>query len=394
MKLLFFTEARLTQTAEGKFYSADQSFSYQMFKRYLNPFNSVLVVARAAMAAGSDTVTESTRVDDIGVTVLPLPYYVGPFQYLAQRRTLLKTLHHYIDSHLDAAFLCRVPGAIGTAAGRYLGKRKKAYGVEVVGDPLDVFAPGSFSHPLRALFRYKGGRDLKTVVQQASAALYVSKETLQARYPTAKNVFSTHASNVMLPPEAFVPEAKTLTNTPPFSIVTVGTLAAMYKSPDIAIAAMAILKQRGLRVSLQWLGDGRYRPEMVALAAKVGVSDVVSFIGNIGTADEVRAYLDGADLFVLPSRQEGLPRAMVEAMARGLPCIGTNIGGIPELLEDEALVPVNDPERLADTIEHFLTTPGLANAQAKRNLLEARNYAFDILETRRNQFYEYLKGIS
>ena len=200
MKLLFFTEARLTQTAEGKFYSADQSFSYQMFKRYLNPFDTVLVLARSAMIAGSETVTESTRVDDIGVTVLPLPYYVGPFQYLAQRRTLLKTLHHYIDSHLDAAFLCRVPGAIGTAAGRYLWKRKKAYGVEVVGDPLDVFAPGSFSHPLRALFRYKGGRDLKTVVQRASAALYVSKETLQARYPAASNAFNTYASDVMLPP--------------------------------------------------------------------------------------------------------------------------------------------------------------------------------------------------
>ena len=81
-------------------------------------------------------------------------------------------------------------------------------------------------------------------------------------------------------------------------------------------------------------------------------------------------------------------------MARGLPCIGTNIGGIPELLEQEALVPINDPERLADKIGHFVTTPGLANAQAKRNLLEARNYAYDILEALRNQFYEYLKGIS
>ena len=394
MDLLFFTEARFYKKLDHKFFSADQSFSFHMFKRYLKTFGRVFVVARSAMAAGSDTVTESTRVDDNGVTVLPLPYYVGPFQYLAQRRTLLKTLHHYIDSHLDAAFLCRAPGAIGTAAGRYLGKRKKAYGVEVVGDPLDVFAPGSFSHPLRALFRYKGGRDLKTVVRQASAALYVSKETLQARYPTASNAFNTYASNVMLPPEAFVLEAKTLKISPPFSIVTVGSLAAMYKSPDIAIAAMAILKQRGLRVSLQWLGDGRYWQEMVALAAKVGVSDVVSFVGNIGTADEVRAYLDGADLFVLPSRTEGLPRAMVEAMARGLPCIGTNIGGIPELLEQEALVPINDPERLADKIGHFVTTPGLANAQAKRNLLEARNYAYDILEARRNQFYEYLKGIS
>ena len=394
MNLIFFTEVRLIKLSCGRHYSDDQSFSFQMFKRYLTCFDNVFIIARSSLEGGYKYVDEKTRVDKEGVIVLPLPHYIGPYQYLLRRRQLLRSLQQYIDSQPEAAVILRVPSIIGTAAAKYLLKVKRSYGVEVVGDPWDVFAPGSFNHILRPVFRYSGMKNLQFVVKHASAVTYVSKDTLQARYPAASNAFNTYASNVMLPPEAFAIESKTLKSSPPFSIVAVGSLAAMYKSPDIAIAAMAILKQRGLRVSLQWLGDGRYRPEMVALAAKVGVSDVVSFVGNIGTADEVRAYLDGADLFVLPSRTEGLPRALVEAMARGLPCIGTNIGGIPELLEQEALVPINDPERLADTIEHFLTTPGLANAQAKRNLLDARNYAFDILEARRNQFYEYLKGIS
>jgi len=394
MKLLFFTEARLTQTPDKKFYSADQSFFFQMFKRYLKIFDSVLVVARSAMASSNDAVDEATRVDNNGVTVLPLPYYIGPYQYLLKRNRILKTLRHYIDWNSDAATICRVPGTIGTAAARYMFKRKRHYGVEVVGDPRDVFAPGSFSHPFRPVFQYSSVKNLKSVVKYASAAIYVSKATLQGRYPTADKIFSTYASNVMLPPEAFVTDAKTLKSTPPFSLATVGSLSAMYKSPDIAIEAMAILKKRGLRVSLQWLGDGRYRLEMETLAKKIGVSDVISFVGNIGSASEVRAYLDNADLFVLPSRTEGLPRALVEAMARGLPCIGTNIGGIPELLDKQALVPVNSAERLAEKIEQFLNTPVLADAQAKRNLMEAQNYAFDILNARRTKFYEYLKEIS
>lgn len=77
-----------------------------------------------------------------------------------------------------------------------------------------------------------------------------------------------------------------------------------------------------------------------------------------------------------------------------MPCIGTNIGGIQELLDRQALVPVNNAERLAEKIEQFLNTPALAEAQAKRNLMEAKNYAFDILDARRTKFYEYLKEIS
>lgn len=393
MKLLFFTEARLQQTVEGRFYSADQSFSYQMFKRYLKTFDKVLVIARSSLV-GNDVVDETTRVDNAGISVLPLPYYIGPYQYLANKVTLIKTLGNYLDSNSDAAIICRVPGIVGTLAARWLVNKKRPYGVEVVGDPHDVFAPGSFNHPLRVLFRYSGIKNLKTVVKNASAAIYVTRKSLQERYPTANNVFSTSSSNVMLPPEAFVAEAKVLKKACHYSIVAVGALAAMYKSPDIAIEAMTNLKKRGRDVSLRWLGDGRYRSEMVELTRQAGIADKVTFIGNIDSAEEVRQYLDAADLFVLPSRTEGLPRAMVEAMARGLPCIGTDIGGIPELLAQEALVPINNASWLAEKIDYFLNTSKFSDAQAKRNLAEAQSYAFDILEGRRLEFYQYLKSVS
>ena len=133
MKLLFFTEVRLTQTPDKKFYSADQSFAFQMFRRYLKTFDRVLVVARSTTSGSNDAVSEQTRVDNSGVTVLPLPYYVGPYQYLTKKNKLLRSLRHYIDLHSDTAIICRVPGAIGTAAARYLFKKRRPYGVEGVG---------------------------------------------------------------------------------------------------------------------------------------------------------------------------------------------------------------------------------------------------------------------
>ena len=393
MNLVFFTEARLYQTGDGNYYAADQGFSYHMFKRYLSVFDRVLVVARVATGF-QHRGHENTRVDNAGVEVLPLPHYIGPHQYLKTRNMLVLSLRSYIDSHPDEAVICRVPGTIGTAAARYLVRKKRPYGVEVVGDPLDVFAPGSFSHPLRPLFRYILAKDLKAVVKGATASIYVTKASLQKRYPPAENQFSTSASDVMLPPEAFVSNPKKVRHLPPYSIVCVGTLDAMYKSPDVAIEAMALLKKKGMSIALQWIGDGRHRDEMITLAQETGVADRVDFVGNVGSAQDVRGYLDSANLFLLPSRTEGLPRAMVEAMARGLPCIGTKIGGIPELLDENAIVPINNPTLLAEKIATFFTTPGLADAQASRNLKEAQHYAFESLEIRRGEFYRYLKGNS
>lgn len=393
MQLLFFTEARLYQTVKGEFYSADQSYSFQMFKRYLKVFENVVIVARTTLAC-YENADEQTRVDKNGVSVLPLPYYIGPYQYLVRRNKILRTLKNYIDRNPDSAVICRVPGVIGTAAARYLYKKNRSYGVEVVGDPRDVFAPGSFNHPLRIVFRYSGVINLKFVVKQACSAVYVTKETLQLRYPTKSGIFSIHSSDVILPEEAFVKKSKILKRNPPFLIVAVGSLAAMYKSPDIAIEAMAILKKEGIRIYLLWVGDGQFRSEMEALAEKMGISDRISFVGNVPSANEVRNFLDEADIFIMPSRTEGLPRALVEAMARGLPCIATNIGGIPELLDTQALVPINDAKCLAGKIKLFLNTPVITNNQANRNLKEAQNYALNILDNKRMKFYKHVREAS
>jgi len=395
MKLLFFTEARLERTEEGQFYSSDHSFSYRLFSRYLSIFEKVLVVARVSLVAYRTQISdESKRVDDSGVEVLALPYYIGPYQYLIVKNKLHKLLCRYIDLHPDAAVICRVPGVIGTLAAKYLSEKNRPYGLEIVGDPYDVFAPGSFHHPLRALFRFNGRKNLTFVLKGAAATIYVTKNYLQSRYMPAENTYSTYASDVILRSDAFAVHPKVIKNQPPYLLISVGSLSAMYKSPDVAIKAIAFLKKRGMALSLRWIGGGRHIQEMEALARRIGVADNVCFIGNVGSPTEIIRYLDESDLFILPSRTEGLPRALVEAMARGLPCIGTAIGGIPELLDQVALVPVNNSKLLAEKMAAFLTEPGLANAQAARNLEEAKSYAFEVLEARRIEFYQYLKSIN
>jgi glycosyltransferase involved in cell wall biosynthesis len=94
---------------------------------------------------------------------------------------------------------------------------------------------------------------------------------------------------------------------------------------------------------------------------------------------------------VHPSRTEGLPRAVIEAMARGLPCVGSTVGGIPELLALEDLVPPNDARRLAAKIAEVVTTPGRMESMAARNLAQVRLYCEETLRARRSDFFRALR---
>jgi glycosyltransferase involved in cell wall biosynthesis len=104
----------------------------------------------------------------------------------------------------------------------------------------------------------------------------------------------------------------------------------------------------------------------------------------------VRRELDQADLFVLPSRSEGLPRAMLEAMARALPCIGSTVGGIPELLEEKDMVPPGNVGQLAAKIREVITDSKRMELMSARNLALAREYRSEILRMKRQRFYRHI----
>ena len=172
----------------------------------------------------------------------------------------------------------------------------------------------------------------------------------------------------------------------------IGSLSQLYKAPDVLIDAVAACTREGLDLRLTIVGDGKERPVLEARARALGLGPRVRFLGQLPAGEAVRAELDRADLFVLPSRQEGLPRAMVEAMARALPCIGSTVGGIPELLPPEDLVPPGDVGTLARKIREVVGDPDRMARMSARNLEKARQYGEDLLLERRVAFYRHIKA--
>jgi glycosyltransferase involved in cell wall biosynthesis len=159
----------------------------------------------------------------------------------------------------------------------------------------------------------------------------------------------------------------------------------------VLLDAMAACVARGLDLRLALVGDGRYRPALEARAGALGLGGRACFLGQVTAGAPVRAHLDRADLFVLPSRTEGLPRALIEAMARALPCLGSAVGGIPELLPPEDLVPPGDVAALADKLHAAATDPERLARMSASNLARAGAYREEALRERRRAFYRRVR---
>lgn len=389
MDVVFVTEARFVRGADGRVYSPDV-FTSSLWNRYLTCFDRILVAARVADApenwCGEGALAENER-----VSFIPLPHYIGMSGFLKKRARIKNVMKSAFTR--DMAYILRVPGALGSLAAGILSGRNIPYGVEVVGDPWDVFAPGAVRHPFRPAIRYASVRALRNTVTGSSVALYVTNHALQKRYPVKNGVFTVSASNVSIDDGAVSAKPRMLPSSGPYRLVSVGSLAQMYKAPDVVLEAMAMLGKQGVDFRLTWLGDGRYREAMTALAESLGISDRVVFAGNVPHG-RVMDILRDSDVFILASRTEGLPRVVIEAMSCGLPCVGTKVGGIPELLNERVLVAPGKPRELAGKLSEVIGNRTLAAEEAERNLRESHLYKNSVLMQRRRAFYEKLIQLS
>lgn len=405
MDLVIALEQRFSRTRDGAVWT-DTTYEHAFWTRYLGVFDRVRVLARVRDVERGEAGWR--RVDGERVSLAAVPHYLGPRDYLRRYRAVRDAVHATIAP--GSAVILRLPGTLGMLAARRLRGNRYPFGAEVGTDPYDMFAPGAVRHPLRPVFRWWFARELRRECEQATSTLYVTEAALQRRYPPAAGAvgaqaadpgrdapcgagapppYTTGVSDVELPECAFVdaPREGRHDRTGPFRVICVGTLAQLYKGQDVLIDAGARCVRAGLDIEVVLVGDGGLRPTLEALAARLGMHDRVRFAGHLPAGDSVRDEVDRADLFVLASRQEGLPRAMVEAMARAVPCVGTGVGGIPELLPEWALVPCDDADKLAQKIAELAADPALWSRLSAHSLDTARRYSEARLQARRAAFY-------
>lgn len=154
------------------------------------------------------------------------------------------------------------------------------------------------------------------------------------------------------------------------TFITVGSFAPCKATPILVQAFLSVSASRpGLR--LRMVGDGADRRYCEELARQAGTGNVEF----TGFRTDVDAQLEQADVFVLPSLNENLPLALLQAMAMGLPCIAAGVGGIPEVLTADCglVVAPGDAGSLSAAMTRVIDEPGLAAAlgsAARRRVAE------------------------
>jgi len=174
------------------------------------------------------------------------------------------------------------------------------------------------------------------------------------------------------------------------STITIGTVKGLHPvyGTDILVRAFAQLRRRlyasdpalASKLRLLIVGRGTHREQIEALVRDLGLADVTEMPGLIPHS-EVPNYLNRLDVYVTASRSESFGVAVLEASACGIPVVVTDVGGLPEVVEDGKtgiIVPPEDPAAVADAVEALVRNPErrLQMGQAGREMV-ARRYSWD-----------------
>jgi len=174
-----------------------------------------------------------------------------------------------------------------------------------------------------------------------------------------------------------------------FVFGTVGRLAPT-KGLSYLIEAFPKVKEQKPSAQLVLFGDGPCRAELEQQASNMSCRDSIHFLGH---RDNIEQLLRGMDVFVLSSVAEGMPRAILEVMAAGIPCIATEVGGIPEIISGNnvgILVPPKDSEALA---EAMVNVANLTDEKLEKQVVKAQNrvrqfYSHQVVREKVRKLYE------
>jgi glycosyltransferase involved in cell wall biosynthesis len=394
MKLLLALEQRFRRGPDQHVY-ADGPASYEVWKTYLQAFEEVVLLVR--MGTTDTPCAGELRADGPSVSFESLPDYYGPWQYLRNMPELVRRVQHAVQE--CDAYILRVPGLVGRLAWKEIGRVRKRYALEVVGDPWDALGPRSARVMFRPVLRSAAVRDLRAMCRGAFAVHYVA-QCLKDRYPPSKDSYSVRFPDArwgktLASASALEARLGRLRNASesrrPVRLGFIGSLSQLYKGLDVLLRAGSLLDSRGLQLEILIAGDGRYAGRMKSLARKLGIEKQTKFLGQLPYGGDIFNLLDSIDLFVMPSYAEGLPRALLEAMARGCPCVGTNVGGISELLAPDDMVPTGNSNALAKKIEEVSGSSSRLREMAQRNFAKASQLSPEYVITARRDFCWFVR---
>lgn len=373
--------------AKGDVY-VDSVFNYDFYKRYLSVFDKVYAVGRVSQVMSAPMGKKRADGPEVEFLDLEPGRGLGGFvQTAVANKKLIKGYLRKAD-----CIIARVPGVVANMVVAECEREGLHYSIEVVVDPWEYFAPKARGGLVNWAVRRKWTVGLKAACLHADGASYVTERYLQERYPCPAlkgepGHFTGSYSSVELPDDSFG-KPRNWTAKEQYEIVhAANTFQGNAKGHYVLFDTMRKVVDSGCNVTLTCIGDGPSLGDYKDYVAKLGIANKVVFTGRLADGTAVRQRMAEADLFVFPTKAEGLPRVLLEAMAEGLPCLSTPVCGIPEILPRDMLFAPDDSAGFARGIVSFVTSPSSMDKASSDNIAVARNYASSILNRKRMEFY-------
>lgn len=379
MKLIFAHDHIFKTTNSGCVYSPGK-LSNKSFERYLDSFSSVTIVSRFEMVAEAK-VESFNKIDLSQVSFNGFDNQSTLSNRFFKRAYYKSKLKKLLSCH--DGLVVRIPSEIGFLAAEAALELNKPYVCEVVACPRDAML--GFNNFKSKLYMPIITRAMKQCLDNAQGALYVTDSFLQERYPCKGNV--EVASNVDIQrthskDRSFNIEAKEIIN-----IALIGDLNSSHKGYNTLFSAAKILSNNSNRKFKFFIvGPG----DKYKLQLNLNNTDFI-YPGSL-KPNKILDLLDEMDVYIQPSNQEGLPRATIEAMSRSLPCVVSNAGGLPELIDSQHVHAVDNAGELATKIAELVATDKLYWEQSAKNRFKAERFTASLLSEVRARFFSKYKS--
>ena len=375
----------------GKHYLDDAGII--LISRYLKAFDEVFFAIR------TKTITEKEEldkyhnlVDDNRIKIIQIPFFQGPQEYLLLYNKVRVTALEALKGCDLAIF--RLPSTTAFALWHTAIKLKIPYVTEIVFDCYDGYETTN-NLLYKILWKILHQWQVKAC-NNAIGVACVTEHYLQQRYfPLNKDAVISNYSTIELNP-SFYYKSRVYPQKKCFTIVHVANQVAYAsrKGHNELIKVGYEVNKLGYNVEVKFIGKDYFGgiERLRAFSRKLKIEDKICFTGFLSKS-AMREVMINADIAILPTRAEGLPRVVIEAMALGLPCITSPVSGNPELVSKDLLIDYLDVRGMSLKVIDLIEHKQYYEKTSEDNFLRSRQYSSEVLNPRRTAFYNEVKSL-
>ncbi|MBE6287651.1 MAG: glycosyltransferase [Mediterranea massiliensis] len=372
MKVLIITDNYSLEKVGGKYYHRALDYHIKAYS-YLGEIRLCLPLKHTI------SIKREINLNNINVSEIQKENTIIKRFIFNKNRHIIK--HEVKNSDIIIGFS---PSSVCDRAIKYAKKYDKTF-VSVV---ISCVWDGLWNHSLRGkiLAPYSFLKTRNTILK-SDYAIYVTDKFLQQRYPC--NGVSIGVSDVIIPSL----DIKILNdrldyydsklNFKNLRIATVAAVDVRYKGQEDVIKAMKILAEQGYNIQYVLIGGGD-TSYLRNVAKKYGMINNLQFVGAI-PHEKIFDMLKDIDIYIQPSKQEGLPRSVVEAMSQALPILCANTGGMPELVDATCIFNRGNILDIVKHIQKFASKDRL-KVESVKNFENSKRFQENVLRKKRNDF--------